>query len=248
MESVVNFYRLHADAPPPLRGDKAALGTIPTAAFQYCEPMRTASSYGWYIFPPVDVRLRWNGVDIFYADDDGWRQLTSIHLTDEFVDHWDAHSPDELKGYWPPFMTAVSVPGIVQIWSGFLISTGADWSSMVGPIPNLAQTRQFSCFEGIIETDVFRPCPLFINLRLQATDQDIYIPRDKPLFFVRPVKRDCYSEATLTPIVHEGAGSMKPEDWAGYRETVRKIDVPHDEYKPGRYATAQRKRSKRGAD
>lgn len=248
MDSVVKFYRLHSDAPPPLRGDKAALGTIPTAAFQYCEPVRTASSYGWYIFPPVDILLKWNGADVHYIDDGEWRRLTSIHLTDDFVDHWDTHAPDELKGYWPPFMTAISGPGIVQIWSGLLISTATDWSTIIGPIPNLVQTRQFSCFEGIVETDVFKPCPLFINLRLQATDQDIHIPRDKPLFFVRPVRRECYSEASLTSAFVDGANKMEPADWLGYSGTVRKIDTSLDEYKPGRYAAAQRKRSKRSSD
>jgi hypothetical protein len=241
----VTFHRLFLDAPPPLRGDRAALGTLPAAAFQYCEPVRAASSFGWYIFPPIDARLRWDGAEIFYASEGEWCKLTSIHLTDDFVEHWDANAPGDLKGYWPPFMTALPQSGLVQIWSGLLVSTAANWSLLIGPIPNLVQTRQFSCFEGLVETDTFRPLPLFINLRLQSTDQEILIPRDKPLFFVRPIRRECYSEAVLTPVVRDGVDSMTEPDWVGYRGTIRKVDTPPEEYNPGRYAAAHRKRARR---
>src|SRR5262245_35652567 len=166
MSNVVMFHRVFPAATPPLRGDKAALGTLPTAAFQYCEAVRTASSYGWYIFPPVDIRLIWNGADVMYSLGDDWQQLTSIALNDEFVEYWDENAPGDLKGYWPPFMTAMFVPGIVQIWSGLLVSTAKDWSVLIGPLSNIRQTKHYHCFEGVVETDTFRPCPLFINIQL----------------------------------------------------------------------------------
>jgi hypothetical protein len=249
--AVVTFRRAAPAAISPLRGDKAALGTLPTAAYQYCEPVRTASSFGWYIFPPLDIRLMWNGVDLYYASAGQWCELTSIHLTDEFVDYWDAHAPEDLKGHWPPFVTKGFVPGTVQIWSGLFISTAQDWSVIIGPPPNLMQTRHFSCFEGVVETDRFRPAPLFINLNLHATDREILIPRDRPLFFVRPVRRECYSDLVLQHLEHvglsadgDGPGRMTDDDWDGYRRTVRKVDAPAEAYKPGRYAVEQRKRAR----
>jgi hypothetical protein len=147
-------------------------------------------------------------------------------------------------------MTKAFVPGIVQIWSGLLISTAQDWSVIIGPPPNLLQTRHFTCFEGVVETDRFRPTPLFININIHATDREILIPRDKPLFFVRPVRRECYSEAALQHAQYDGLkagdeGNMTDEDWEGYRRTIRKIDAPVDEYRPGRYAVEQRRRAKR---
>ena len=251
MPSVVTFHKASPAATSPLRGDKAALGTLPTAAYQYCEPVRTASSFGWYIFPPSDIRLLWNGVDLYYAVEGEWCELNSVALSDEFVQHWDDNAPEDLKGHWPPFMTALFVQGMVQIWSGLLISTAPGWSVIIGPPPNLPQTRHFSCFEGVVETDTFRPAPLFINLKLHATDREISIPRDKPLFFVRPVRRECYSEATLTHtelgLDAQGAGApgMSAADWDGYRGTVRKIATPVEDYQPGRYAVERRKRAKR---
>ena len=177
-----------------MRADKAALGTLPTAAFQYCEPVRTASAFGWYIFPPLDLRLMWDGIDIFHAVDGEWCQLSSMTLNEEFVEYWDEHAPDDLKGHSPPFLTPVFVPGILQIWSGLLVSTAEDWSVIIGPPSNLPQSRNFSCFEGVVETDLFKPCPLFVNIRLLTSGREILIPRTKPLFQVRPVRRECYSE------------------------------------------------------
>jgi Family of unknown function (DUF6065) len=228
-----------------MRGDKAALGTMPTAAFQYCEPMRTASSFGWYIFPPTDIILRWNGADVEYRDGDDWTELKSIGLSDAFAEDWDSRAPDDLQGCWPPFMTALFVSGVVQIWSGLLIRTRPDWSVLIGPPPNLVQSRHYSCFEGLVETDRFRPCPLFVNIRLQATDREIVIPRSKPLFFVRPVRRESYEDESLQFAFRDGVGELSADDWSGYRNTVRKSDAPPEEYKPGRYGAARRRRAKR---
>ena len=253
-DAVITFHRIFTAAPPPLRGDRAALGTLPAAAFQYCEPVRTASSYGWYIFPPIDIRLRWNGVDVMYVDGDEWQPLDCIGINDEFAEYWDQHAPEELKGCWPPFMTATFAPGVVQIWSGFLVSTAENWSTMIGPTSNLWQTLEFVCYEGIIETDSFGPCPLFTNIRLLATDREILIPKTKPLFQVRPVYKKAYAETTLR--LHEqvglearteSSGGMTPEDWAGYAKTIRKIDTPPDEYKPGAYGAQRRRTAKRDA-
>jgi len=249
---IVTFHRIFPDAVPLMRGDNAAIGTLPAGAFQYCEPVRTASSYGWYVFPPKDIRLTWNGVDTYYEEDGAWVSLTSIALSDAFVAYWNANAPSELDGCWPPFMTATFVPGIIQIWSGFLVSTMPDWSVLIGGPPNIPQTKEFSCFEGIVETDGFKPCPLFINIRLQTTDRTIFIPRDKPLFHVRPVHRYCYTDATKLFGEHIGlepregeAGGMAPDDWSGYAKTVRKIEVPKGEYSPGRYAARTRRKAKR---
>jgi len=251
--NIVTFHRVFTAAIPPLRSDKSALGTLPTAAFQYCEPVRTASAYGWYIFPPVDIKLFWDGVDVFYALDGDWSQLESILLGEDFLEYWDQHAPADLKGHSPPLLTNTFVPGIVQIWSGLMVSTSKNWSVLVGPLSNIPQTRHFACFEGLVETDTFKPCPLFINIKLLVTDCEIIIPKKKPLFQVKPVQRECYSDATLSHVEHVGliprieggAGGMTEDDWNGYRSTVRRIDGSTDGHTPGSYGAERRRRAKR---
>lgn len=252
---VVTFFRVYEDAPQPLRGDKSALGSLPAAALQYCEAVRTASSYGWYIFPPRDIRLKWDGVDVFYSLDGAWDKLSSIALNNEFVEHWEQNAPEHLKKYWPPFMSSLFVPGIVQIWSGLLVTTSENWSMMIGPPSNIAHTRSYSCFEGIVETDVFGPCPLFVNIRLQETDREILIPRDRPLFQARPVRRDAYAEGAMWFKEHvglapreDGSDAMSPDDWAGYERTVRKKDAPAESHTPGAYGASRRRDAKRALE
>jgi hypothetical protein len=249
MSSIVTFHRVFPAAISPLRADKSALGTLPAAAFQYCEAVRTASTYGWYICPPMDVRLMWDGVDVYCFLDDKWQPLSGMHVQ-EFSEYWDSNAPADLKGYAPPFVISLFVPGMIQIWSGLLVSTAKDWCVLVGPISNLPQSKNFATFEGIIETDTFKPCPLFINMRLLTTDREILIPRNKPLFQVRPLRRECYAEDVLKPLEYEGLsrreageGGMSEEDWNGFRSTLRTVDGPT--HIPGSYGAERRRRARR---
>jgi hypothetical protein len=251
-EPVVKLHRVYPAALPPMRADTSGLGTLPAGPFQYCEPLRTASAFGWYVFPPVDIRLAFDGTEAHYESEGEWRLLTSVHLEDEFLDHWDAHAPVDMKGRAPPYLSMTFVPGIIQIWSGFFVSTAPGWSVLVRPPANLAQSRTFSCFEGMIETDRFKPCPLFINIRLLSTDRETIIPKLKPLFQLQPIRRDCYADATLkfpdfAALARESGNAfgMNDEDWQGVRRTLRSADPLETEHTTGDYAARARRRARR---
>jgi len=238
---------------PLLRADTSALGTLPTATFQFCEPARSASAFGWYVFPPCDIVLKWDGTDVFLKLHDEWTELSSIHLDAEFLEYWALHAPGDLRDRAPPILTSLFVPGIVQVWSGFLASTAPGWSLMVGPVVNTAHSRAFACYEAIVETDSFKPWPMFINIRLQSTDREIRFSKMKPLFQVRPLLRECYSPSSLRYNELSGlerregtAGSMTSEDWDGYRRTVRSVDPVRieDDRNPGSYGASVRRRRK----
>jgi hypothetical protein len=208
----------------PMRADKSALGSMPAAAHQFCEALRAASSFGWYIFPPRDIGLRWDGAETFFWADGEWFPLTSI-VDEELSTYWNAHCPTGMKDGAPPYLSALFVPGVVQIWSGLLVSTAQDWSVLARPLANLSISRAYSCYEGIVETDWFKPSPLFINIR--------------------------YTSAMDGFVEHEGLearrgerGGMSPEDWEGLSSTIRSVSAsrPHD---TGRYGADVRKRAKR---
>lgn len=250
--NVVTFHQIYPAATPPMRADKSALGTIPTASYQYCEAVRIASAFGWYVFPPTEIRLIFDGSEVLYAEDGEWRVLTSIHLEDEFLDYWDMHAPADQEGRAPPYLSHLLVPGIVQIWSGFLVSSAEDWSILVRAPANLHQSRKFVCYDGLVETDRFKPCPLFINVRLISTDVEIVIPTTKPLFQIQPIRRECYSDSVLesdnlkglalSPDGHDG---MTEEDWEGYRKTTRSVDPTDTSHRAGSYGANVRRRGKR---
>ena len=247
----VTFHSVYPAAIPPMRADKAALGTMPTMAFRHCEPMRTASSFGWYIFPPEDISLKWNGADVSYLDlgTDEWRPLSQAYLPG-FSDYWDEHAPEDIKGLAPPYLSVLPMRGFVQIWSGLLCATRPDWSVLIRPLANIRASHQFSCFEGLLESDRFQPFPLFINIQLLATDVPINILKVTPLFQVQPLMRGTYGESAHRFAERDGLGlmangepAMTAEDWVGYRKTIR-VEVPNEAPESGQYTAATRKRTK----
>lgn len=241
--SAVKFFRCLKAAPSITRADKSGLGTIPTAAFQYCEAMRVASSFGWHVYPPMDIHLFFDGKEAFFHDQDQWFPIKSTNFEGTFPDDWADMAPSELREKSPPFLTEIFVPGIVQIWSGYFIVTEPGWSTLIRPVVNFDVRSSFSCFEGLVETDQFYPLPLFVNVRLHATDREIYIPASKPLFQVQPIEKSSYG-AVLSDakILEMDAANSKGFPWERYLSAVRDDD-DKDNHVPGRYAVATRKRT-----
>src|SRR5262249_25609347 len=66
-EPAVTFYRAIPGSFEPMRADRSALGVIPTAAFQYCEALTSASAFGWYAFAPMTFYLQWDGTDVLWT-------------------------------------------------------------------------------------------------------------------------------------------------------------------------------------
>jgi hypothetical protein len=152
-----------------------------------------------------------------------------------------------MKDWRIPVATQIPIPGIVQIWTGLLVSTIGNWSLLARPIANVVPPRTHSCFEGLIETDRFKPCPLFINIRLQTTERDIVIARETPLFQVQPIPRMAHAEANMRFVEYvgldrsEGPGyGLSDQDWDGLRRTTRSLGSRD----PGTYGAATRRRGK----
>lgn len=245
MDSTVRFIQAYPDAHPIMRADKTAMGTIPAAALRYCEALRAASSFGWYVFPARSVTVLFDGIDTYMQHGSEWELLDSEFASDP-DDWWNCSCPEWLSDLAPPFATSISNPGMIQIWSGFFVQTKNDWSILVRPLANTSQSAQFSCFEGIIETDRFSPAPLFVNIRLTATDTPIVIKNDMPMFQVQPIHRMCYSSENLKNYRIDSLDKMSDEDWNGYRGTIRAVDPEVESHQIGRYAIETRKRAKAG--
>lgn len=243
-DPIITFYRAIPESVAPMRADRSALGVIPTAAFQYCEALTSASAFGWYAFAPMTFYLQWDGTDVIWTHDDTdtWFPLTSEHFPN-FPEYFDRQAPDDIKGFSPPFLTRSFFPGVVQIWSGLFVKTAPGWSLLVRPPVNLPRSQTFECYEGILETDRWFG-PLFINIRLTATDRPVQINHTTPLLQVQPLLRETYSEKNLrsSRIVDE-LSLLSADDWSRYRETVVKPNRSH--YRPvGAYAASVRKRGR----
>lgn len=248
---MLTFFKLFPDAIGPVRGDKAALGHMPLAAFRHCEPMRVSSAYGWYVFPPVSFELRFDGVQVLHRTTDGWEVLAEAYLPG-FDEVWSAVAPPALQTCVPPFLRALRSPrGAVQVWSGLLVSSAPGWSSCVRSVPNQFQSAKYRHYEGIIETDVMPACPLFANLQLTTTSEPVPFSNEEPLFTVQPIQRtsygaDAHQLQIKAPAIHAG-GDVQPmtdDDWRHFRAAIR-VDEPGETHRMGDYGAQVRRAADR---
>ena len=228
-----------------MRADASVLGTLPTRGFQYCEALRSASSFGWYVFPPIDFTLQWDGSQVIwtYRGAKGWYPLTSAQFPG-YAAMFDRIAPARLRGFAPPFLTAVPEPGGIQVWTGLFIESAEDWSVLVRTPANLPRSLSFDQYEGIVETDRWFG-PLFTNLRLVKTDVPIHFTTETPLLQVQPLHRRTYAEEVSNGFVVIGdPASFPARAWDRYEETIVK---PNIEPQPaGAYATTVRRRRRGG--
>jgi hypothetical protein len=193
----------------------------------------------------MDIRLLWDGEQVFwsYGDTEGWLPLSGTESGavqyPGYAAVFDAAAPEKLRGYSPPFLTALPEAGGVQIWTGLLAKTRPGWSLLVRPPVNLPPIVGLSAWEGVIETDLWFG-PLFTNVRLTRTDVSVHIRAGAPLLQVQPIPQLAYREETLASFACSEADGVMEADW----ERLGEVLLPHPdrELRQGSYAVAVRKR------
>jgi len=241
---VVTFYRAVPGCRAPMPADPSVLGTVPARAFQYCEALRSASAYGWYVFPPIDFTLQWDGSEVLwtYRGAEAWYPLQTAQFPG-YAAHFNRVAPRRLRGMSPPFLSYMRELSLLQVWTGMFIETAEDWSVLVRPPANLPRHQGIELYEGIVETDRWFG-PLFTNIRLVKTDVPIHFSTETPLLQVQPLHRASYAGHAASRFgYYENPASMPAEAWARYEETIVKPNRTPD--RPvAAYATAVRKRRK----
>jgi hypothetical protein len=240
--STVTFYRMIDSAPAPERADRSAFGSLPTRAYRYCDAVTMAAGYGWYIAPPIDLSLLWDGQEIHWrcpgiAD---WQLLGAAQFPN-FASRFDAAVPQDIKEYSPPFLSALQEPGLVQIWTGLAARTAPGWSLLVRGLANLPRHPGYECFEGILEADRWFG-PLFTNLRLTRTGVPVDLRAGEPFLQVQPLPQIAYADSVLVqPGFVERLEDFTSDDWAGYHAAIVAPSQDPDR-PPGRYAAEGRRR------
>jgi hypothetical protein len=212
---------------------------------RYCDALTSATGYGYWIFPPVDIRLLWDGEQISwsYGEEEEWLPLSGTESGavqyPDYAATFDQVAPPELQGYSPPFMTAMPEPGGIQIWTGLLAKTRPGWSLAVRAPVNLPTIPGLVTWEGIVETDIWTG-PLFSNFRITKTDVPVHIRAYAPFLQVQPVPQLAYREETLSRFDCRPVSEMSEEDWGQLGEVL--LPDPDQEARQGRYAVTVRKR------
>jgi hypothetical protein len=219
---IVHFYRLIDKARLPQRADRSAAGTLPTRAYRYCDAVTTATAFGWWVFPPTDLQILWDGYDISWQCT-GWQHWLPLMPAAQFPDfsiRFDEVVPSRLAGCSPPFLTALPEPGTVQIWTGLMARTAMDWSLLIRAPANLPSPGGFSLYEGVIETDRWFG-PLFTNFRLTRTHVPVRLAADFPFAQIQPIPRIAYADATLGAANFTAdIEALTEREWADYAVSI----------------------------
>jgi hypothetical protein len=215
---ICRFYRLIGDAPFPRRADRSADGMLPTRGYRYCEALASASAFGWYIYPPLNFSLLWDGVEIAwtYEGAEDWYPLRGAQFPG-FRQHFEKVAPDPSKPLAPPFLVPAREPGVVQIWSGYLARTAQGWALLSRGPANIPRNQGYEHFEGIIESETWFG-PLFTNIRLTRTNSPVEFHVRYPLFQVQPLPRQCYSEVPFEVV---DLSELTMADWQSFEATIR---------------------------
>jgi hypothetical protein len=240
--AVCRFYRLIPGAPEPRRADRSADGMLPMRGYRYCEALASASAFGWYIYPPLNFSLVWDGVEIewTYAGADDWYPLRSAQAPG-FRATFEAAAPEAVRRFAPPFLVATREPGVVQIWSGYLARTAPGWALLLRGPANIPRNQGYEHFDGIVESDSWFG-PLFCNIRLTRTESPVEFHVRYPLFQAQPLLRQCYRDPPFEVL---GPDGLLAEDWERFAATM--TPIADHRRSLGHYAVDTRRRLRGGS-
>jgi hypothetical protein len=242
MTALLTLFKLVEGGLPPQRADRSVGGKLPTRGYRFCEPVTSASAFGWYVFLPVEFSVIFDGTEMLWTFEGArnqWFPLVSAQYP-AFASAYDAAATEETRGYSPPFLASAGTPGNIQVWTGLVARTSQDWSLLVRPVANWPRSQGFEVMEGIIETDRWFG-PLFTNVQIKQTDRPITFRTDAPFAQLQPVHRAHYDNEFLENFeVRSGLSALTPEDWTAFGRTI--VEPLKSNRELGGYAVAARKR------
>lgn len=244
-QSLVEFFRFIPQARMPKRAERSAAGFLPSRAMRYCDALTSATGFGYWVFPPLTMRLLWDGEQVYWAQDDSeeWMPVSGTETGavqyPDFGETFDSIAPDYLHGYSPPFLTALPELGGIQIWTGLLAKTRPGWSLNVRQPVNLPATPGLTAWEGVVETDIWFG-PLFNNFRITKTDTPVILRANTPFLQVQPIPQIAYRDEHLGDFECREAESLSETDWSRLSKVL--LPNPDWEARQGEYAVTVRKR------
>lgn len=240
LEPVCRFYKMIPEAPDPARADPSADGMLTMRAFRHCEAVRLASSLGWYVFPPLNFSLQFDGEFVWWTHEES--EEWEIVDGQIFPGHDDVlrNVPPAPAGLIPAFLTPLREPGTVQIWSGLFARLAAEYMLLSrGPVnmPHMG----YDHFEGLVDTTLWFG-PVFSNIRLKSTGVSIHFHTSTPLFQVQALP---FAACRKQPAEVLGLDDLSTEDWDAYEQVLSR--AANHERQLGAYGAEVRRRARNAA-
>jgi hypothetical protein len=200
----VEFFVFDADAPPPEPGSPTVRGTLPIGGVQMCAPLTDASGFGWYLFPPVDFALRWDGQTVDFArlkdnEPAGWQSLAgakALALPEE--ERALDRAPERFRadfgifgsrdGQFSFIDAEPRLGNTCEITPAVTARTSPGWSLLIRQPANWPQPRHHQVLEGVLDTEWYG-AKLTIILRLIEVNKVVRFYRTLPMAVAQPVPR-----------------------------------------------------------
>ncbi|NES12569.1 MULTISPECIES: DUF6065 family protein [Micromonospora] len=223
----VEIYSLYAGTRPAEAASPSLRGSLPIRAVQHCPPVAAGSGLGWYVHPPADFALRWDGQDTEWTlleenEPAGWRSLAGGYdaklpfAADELTDVPEAFRADldifDRYGGSMPFIDAdPRAANMIELVTGVVARTSPGWCLLARGVPNWPLQRGVQIYDGVVETDWYTSF-LPTILRLTEPGQVVRFYRNIPIMCLQPVHRSVL-EAGRTAELVTGQGLAEwPED------------------------------------
>ena len=237
------FFRYTSLPMSPRPALRDAGGSLPMRAIRYCDAVTAACAFGWWIYPPMDAWLMWDGSTIFYSlDGESFEPLDDSCEFPGMAENLQTQVPEGIQPIASALFTALPEPGMVQVSLGVIASTAPGWSLLLRRPANLPLFGGYDTLEGVVETDMWRG-PLFVNLRLTRTHSPIRLHAMAPLVQAQPLPHWLYQEPIMSDMEVGELSSMTLDDWTMWNERfVEPASRPLRQ--DGEYAVAVRKRRK----
>ena len=217
--SIVRFYRVIRSARDPQPADPSALGMLSIRTICYHEPARLASGFGWYVYPPTDFKVLWDGHDIYWRTPNA-RRWTRLVPGVQFPgkDHrFDEGVSEDTPGCAPAFLNVLPEAGHLQIWTGIIAATRAGWSLLGRSPANVSLPGGYICYDGIVEADRWFG-PLIANVRLTQVSSPICFRANFPLLQLQPLPQVAYGDHIAASM--ELHNQLEPDELRQYRDTI----------------------------
>jgi Family of unknown function (DUF6065) len=223
----VDIYTFFPDARPPEPASSSVNGSLPVRAYQYCSPVVAGSGFGWYLYPPRDFALRWNGVDTDLAlmENDELGEWKSLAGGKDFVPPDAMQQLGEMSEQRREELGRIMAAGglelancdprapqLVEVHLGFVMRTSPGWSTAFRSVPNWPYTG-YLVLDGIIETAWFRSF-IATPIRLTEMNRIVRFYRNQPFAAMQVVPDVSYQRDTMKSAqVVRGIGAIPEDTW-----------------------------------
>jgi hypothetical protein len=247
LDSFVEFYSVYPDARLPSPASPDLSGAMPVRAYKYCLPLREAAGLGFYIYPPADFAVTWDGdkSQISFESEESeitnWRSLEGGR--DEYLPFSaDIITPD-LGARLKDFNRLFTDRGLsfinadprqterMEITTGIIARTPENWGLLVQGVHGLHRRLDHDIIGGYIQTDWFRGyIPIIITVRKPNTIVRFF--KSMPIAQVIPISRRSIQFESNQRTSCSGVAKWPSDIWDDFVQSrsARQLDANKGSY------------------